>query len=113
MIDRDWVPEREMSEDGESVHIETEEGYTAEVLLCSPFGPSVVLRQALPEGASIVPVYRFGVSPIGLEHTLPAEGKGLYALWSVLTMAIAEVAPGYCAARLREIEGAEVARQES
>lgn len=100
-----FPPSREVSEDGETIGIDYK-GFRAEVWLSEPFGPDLVVGLPL-QGAHIESLPGHGLI---VEATLDAEKAE--RLWSVLTMAINELDPGYCANRLRQIEGEEVARQE-
>ena len=101
------TPTRTVSENGETIRI-TSHGFVADIDLCSPFEPAAIVREPMPEGFHVVPSLH---APTSVERTM--EVNALEDLWSVLTMALAELAPGYCAPRLREIEGEELRRQEA
>jgi hypothetical protein len=110
MENTDFPPQYEKNEDGTTVYID-QDGFEAWVMYDSPFGPDVKISQPMSENAHILGLHKHGLPPFAIEHTMTSDP--LCAFWSVLTVALNELCPGYVANRLRELEGAEVARQEA
>lgn len=104
MFSYEHTPHVELVDGG--VHIERS-GVVAHVDHEAPFGPDIKIMMPLTTPATIERLS--GCTCL----SQVVELEDACALWSVLTCAIGALEPAYCATRLRQIEGDQVAREEA